>query len=227
MKKFLFITCLLFAYISLASLTYTKLSHAKVKPLRKIPEKLEKSVLKAPRLPTPLSPKVSVAVMDFKNIYGPGVFVTKSTVTGAILKLSGFQARIEGETPKDIALAFLQKNNKLFLIDTNLSDLQHVRTSENPFFWVVRFEQRVGGTIPVYGAEVWVYLNKGKQVERVRNTYIPGIRPVNFQKISGKEAIQIAKEELEIKGKLREAPTAKLVILFIVLVCAIKVHTYF
>ncbi len=91
-------------------------------------------------------------------------------------------------------------NSKGLLKINDVSDLKLHRTMEDKWTFIPEYDQYYKD-IPVYGGEVRVILNKNNVFSGITNTFYPDINTSTKPKITKKEAIRIA--ENEVKGYRR------------------------
>jgi len=114
-------------------------------------------------------------------------------------------------TPAQMARQYLSENSQLFGLLKDLGDLELDRVMESPSGYHVRLQQTYQ-EIPVYRSGVIVNLNRENRISSVFNEYKPYIDLQITVRISPQEALQIARDNLEPRGKLLGDPSSRLIV---------------
>lgn len=96
-------------------------------------------------------------------------FNVDEAIPRAVYELS---EKVSGNTPEEKAFDYLKRNAGLFLLKSDLSDLEFSATVETPGGYHVRFVQTHEGRM-VQGGEILVNLNRRDEVTDVINDYEP------------------------------------------------------
>jgi predicted small secreted protein len=125
-----------------------------------------------------------------------------SRETGVPLALYKVNYQVQPDNPQRMAEQYLRENAWVLRLEPNLDDLHHSSTRETPGGYHIRFQQYVE-KYPVYKSEIVVNINLGNLVTFVMNGYKPGVElDHSSPSLSAYDAAQIAKDYLNIQGKL-------------------------
>ena len=115
--------------------------------------------------------------------------------------------------PKDIALSYLKEKSAEFGLSENLENVEIKKISRTPGGKYVYFEQQVDN-IPVYSTTSLIALNKGDTITYMLNNFRDLKRYKDYSnkaKITESDAIDVAKNYLNIQGKVISNPKSKLI----------------
>lgn len=157
-----------------------------------------------------------VSALEIDNLK---IHSTHHTLNGKISKDTGFLRYVYNEQAggyrggaEEIARSYLKEKAEQFGMDKNIETLKTLITKRTPGGSHVFFDQVING-VPVYGSRVVVTINKKNEVTFIASEYRPSISlKNNSPSISSDKAISIAKDYLNITGKMLGKERAELML---------------
>ncbi len=114
-------------------------------------------------------------------------------------------------SPVEIARQYLSENAQLFQMKANLSDLTKVELHQNFGVSHVSLYQSVNN-VPVFRSDVVVSINAENVVTFLTNNYKSNIEIASTPNLTNQNAIEIAKQHLNVSGKYISEPTSVLMV---------------
>jgi zinc metalloprotease ZmpB len=120
----------------------------------------------------------------------------------------GISETVEGNTPEDMSIEYLETNEILYNI--NIKDLVHSSTRDIKGRYIVRYQQVVGD-IPVYQSRIAITINAQNKVVSVASSLRPGAETrlnSTFASLTSEQAENIAFVHLGITKQSPSQPTS-------------------
>lgn len=149
---------------------------------------------------------------NFNNISKGNWKIRWNENTGLPRSIYGSVTKKHKGNPKDVSIAFLKNNRKLFGFKDELSDIKIEQIKSNRDVNHIKFQQYYKN-IKVEDAVFKVHVRNNGQIDMINGIYYPNINITSNPSISSSEAIKTVIQDLDIKLNSKLSKRTELVIL--------------